>query len=88
MDDKALLGSLPGLRIEIRNDGRGLYKQDFISPMNPRGTHLDPRPGPLPENWKGIVAPDCLWPEKQVDAFRNTTTGEIMHAEQRLLPDA
>jgi hypothetical protein len=38
-------------------------------------------------DWMEYVAPDFLWPAKQVDAFRHTTTGEILHSDTCLLPD-
>jgi hypothetical protein len=88
MDGEVLLGPLPqDTRIIIRPDHNGDMKQLFLEPSN-SASLLDPRLGPLPAHWEAITAPDRLWPQKRVDAFRNRITGEVIHSDPRLFPDA
>jgi hypothetical protein len=88
MDGEAFLGSLPDgwkVVVKVRN---GDYQQHFIDLATGETAPDDPRLPPLPPDWEHAIAPDLLWPDKKVEAFRNIATGEIMHSDPRWLPDA
>jgi hypothetical protein len=89
MDGEALLGPLPTAHevfVEYTRDSDDV--QTFRDVLTGRCTTEDPRLGPLPTEWETIVTKDRLWHAKQVNAWRNRSTQEIMYSDPRLLPDA
>ena len=89
MDGEALLGPIPkGWKVVTGYDRNGDYLQQFVNSKTDKGTPLDPRLGPLSADWEPVIKPDRLWPTKKVDGFKNITTGQILHSDPRLLPDA
>jgi hypothetical protein len=89
MAGEVLLGPLPaGWKAISLGDGQSDFQQRFIDPA--RSTHMaeDPRMGPLPPDWSHVIGPDRAWPSKSVKVFRNSATGEILHSDPRMLPDA
>jgi len=89
MDGEALLGPLlDGWKVVIDFDRNDDLQQQFVDPTTGETTTVDPRLPSLPPEWEPVIAPDRFWPHKKVDAFKNTTTGQILHSDPRLLPDA
>jgi hypothetical protein len=88
MDGEVLLGPLPAnCKVTVKR-GESIFQHFFHDQVTQKKFAEDPRLGPLPEDWKPIRAEHRLWPNKTVDAFQNTTTGEILHSDPRLLPGA
>lgn len=85
MDGEALLGPLPKPMTTIIGYDRS---QHFWNTETAQTYELDPRLGPLPEEWREIRTADRLWSSEKVQAFQNTITGQVLHSDPRLLPDA
>ncbi|KAH7066448.1 heterokaryon incompatibility protein-domain-containing protein [Paraphoma chrysanthemicola] len=90
MDSEALLGPLPqGYGVQYDSDENGDWHQIFVEPSTRQSSRSDPRLPPLPTPWERCVAPDRLWGAvKEVGAFKNKDTDEIMYTDPRMLPDA
>jgi hypothetical protein len=82
MDGEVLLGPVPGWKAVIRTDPNGDQRQKFVDPSGEEKVS-DPRFGDLPEKWVVILAPDRLWPEKEVWVAQNTITGQIIYSDPR-----
>jgi hypothetical protein len=88
MDGEALLGPLPpGWKAVIRTDVNGDQQQKILNTSGEE-TLPDPRFGELAEEWEAILAPDRVWPEKEVYVARHRITGQLVYSDPRLLPDA
>jgi hypothetical protein len=88
MDGEVLLGPLPASYKVTVQRGESIVRYFFHNQVTQKKFDKDPRLGRLPGDWKRIRAGHRLWPSRTVDAFQNTTTGEILHSDPRLLPEA
>ena len=88
-DGEAVLGPLPkpwAAAVHRPNAGGQMH---FHNQETDERTHLDPRLGPLPEQW-GEIRPesDVVEEFSLASSFKHRGTGEIMESDPRLLPDA
>lgn len=89
MDGEILLGPLPDRwKVVVNYDRNKEAQQQFVEPTTGATVTQDPRLPPLSSNWQAVLAPDCFWPNKKVDAFRNMATGEVQYSDPRMLPQA
>jgi hypothetical protein len=89
MDGEALLEPLPeGCKVVLGNDHNGKTFQFFVDSTTQTETGEDPRLEPLPAEWERFITKDRLWPTKKVEGFWNKHTGQIMHSDPRMLPNA
>jgi hypothetical protein len=89
MGGEILLGLLPtGTELRFEFDMNFDGQPTFFNQKTGQSSTKDPRLPPLPEEWKNVMTKDRLWPSKKVEAFQNTVTGQILHSDPRLLPDA
>jgi hypothetical protein len=89
MDSEILLGPLPvGTELRVAFDMYFVEQPHFFNHKTRKSTTKDPRLPPLPAEWKEVMTQDKLWPNKKVEAFENMNTGQILHSDPRMLPDA
>lgn len=87
-DGEAILGPLKdSWKVEAFSDTNGLWWQTFRNASTEEMTGLDPRLGPLPEEWEGIQHEQLGNTVMQLyTSFRKKVTGEISSFDPRLSP--
>ena len=88
-DCNALLGPLPtGWAVNIEGDRAGRPLHRYLNLQNGQLGAEDPRLAPLPSEWERVAYERTSDHPAYFEMFRNSTTGETMNSDPRLLPNA
>jgi hypothetical protein len=88
-DGEAVLGLLPKPWVAAVHRPNAGGQMHFHNRETDERTHLDPRLGPLPEQWEEMrPESDVVEEFSLASSFKHRGTEEVMESDPRLLPDA
>lgn len=88
-DAIAVLGPLPAQwKVIIKGDSLGRALHRYINLMTYKLTAEDPRLGVLPPKWERVPYERSADDPALFEVFKNSITGETLHSDPRLLPEA
>lgn len=89
MDGESLLGPLPpSWEIHSVHNPGGQSEPRYWNVEKKTESRLDPRLGPLPDNWESIDQAKTVDDPLHFAPHRNRVTGEVINSDPRLLPEA
>lgn len=87
-DSIGLLGPLPSpWRVRMVQQSEHDFQVRFYNPASGEETIHDPRLPALPLDWKHISTKRTNEDPLIFEKFKNSTTGEVMNSDPRMLPD-